>query len=96
MARAECIRIPRTRWTNSSFKNSFFATPDELIGTPLFLLFAYAGTEVANIQSMAIQSKANTSTGLDSNTTTGGDTGCSLGVLLYIGLFFGFSPMVNI
>ena len=89
--KAEVLRIPWTQWMNSSFKNHFVATIGEFIGTTLFLLFAFAGTEVANIQS-----KAAANTGSDSNTTTGAATGFNVGVLLYISLIFGFSLMVNV
>ena len=89
--RAEVLRIPWTQWMHSSVKNHFVATMGEFIGTTLFLFFAFAGTEVANIQS-----KANPSTGSDSNTTTGAATGFNVGVLLYISLIFGFSLMVNV
>ncbi|KLU92010.1 aquaporin [Magnaporthiopsis poae ATCC 64411] len=46
--RAEVLRIPWTQWMNSDFKNHFVATIGEFIGTTMFLLFAFAGTEVAN------------------------------------------------
>ncbi|KAI8628247.1 aquaporin [Xylariaceae sp. FL1651] len=71
---------------DSSIKNHFVASLGEFIGTTLFLLFAFAGTEVANIQSRA---------GND-NSTTGGATGFNVSVQLYIALIFGFSLMVNV
>ncbi|KAL8313327.1 hypothetical protein RB597_006002 [Gaeumannomyces tritici] len=46
--RAEVLRIPWTQWMNSDIKNHFVATMGELIGTTMFLLFAFAGTGVAN------------------------------------------------
>ena len=52
----------------------------------MFLFFAFAGTQVANIGS----------TSNDANTTTGADTGFSPGVLQYIALVFAFSLMVNV
>src|SRR4051812_16915942 len=51
----------------------------------MFLFFAFAGTQVANIQSNS-----------SSNTTTGGDTGFNISVYLYISVIFGFSLMVNV
>ena len=51
----------------------------------MFLFFAFAGTQVANIQSTAA-----------GNTTTGGDTGFNVSVYLYISIIFGFSLMVNV
>jgi len=55
------------------------------VGTFLFLFFAFAGTQVANI-----------GTGNSSdNSTTGGATGFNPAALLYISLCFGFSLMVN-
>ncbi|KAI1869124.1 hypothetical protein JX265_002958 [Neoarthrinium moseri] len=88
--KAEVLRLPWTEWMNSNFKNHFVASLGEFIGTTLFLLFAFAGTEVANIQSKAGDSAS------DSNTTTGGATGFDVSVLLYISLIFGFSLMVNV
>ncbi|KAI0202848.1 aquaporin-like protein [Astrocystis sublimbata] len=88
--RKEVLRLPWVQWMNSDFKNHFVATLGELIGTTMFLLFAYAGTEVANIRSEAGNA------GSDSNTTTGQATGFNVGVLLYISLAFGFSLMVNV
>jgi aquaporin related protein len=46
--KAEVLRLPWTQWMNSDFKNHFVATMGEFIGTTMFLLFAFAGTEVAN------------------------------------------------
>ncbi|CAJ2511198.1 Uu.00g068230.m01.CDS01 [Anthostomella pinea] len=88
--KGEILRIPLTQWMNSNFKNHFVATIGEFIGTTMFLLFAFAGTEVANIQSDAGSSSA------DSNSTTGAATGFNVAVLLYISLIFGFSLMVNV
>ncbi|KAK7977924.1 hypothetical protein PG996_003975 [Apiospora saccharicola] len=55
-------------------------------------LFAFGGTEVANIQSQANNDNNNS----DSNTTTGGSTGFDVSVLLYISVIFGMSLMVNV
>ena len=52
----------------------------------MFLWFAFAGTQVANIPS---GDSAN-------NSTSGGATGFSAIVLLYIAIVFGFSLMVNV
>lgn len=84
--KVEALRLPLTRWMNSGFKNHFVATLGELVGTTMFLLFAFAGTEVANIRSQASSD----------TTTTGGTTGFNLSVLLYISIIFGFSLMVNV
>jgi aquaporin related protein len=51
----------------------------------MFLFFAFAGTQVANIQSNAA-----------GKTTTGDDTGFNVSVYLYISIIFGFSLMVNV
>lgn len=65
--------------------SDFVAAIGEFVGTTMFLFFAFAGTQVANIGA-----------GTGSNTTTGGDTGFSPIVLLYIAVAFGFSLMVNV
>ncbi|KAI8668863.1 hypothetical protein NCS57_00699300 [Fusarium keratoplasticum] len=83
--KAQVMRLPLTQWMNSDFKNHFVASLGEFIGTTMFLFFAFAGTEVANIQS-------NTS----AKTTTGESTGFSVSTLLYISIIFGFSLMVNV
>lgn len=51
----------------------------------MFLFFAFAGTQVANIQTAA-----------KDNTTSGGATGFNIAVYLYISVIFGFSLMVNV
>ncbi|ORY56141.1 aquaporin [Pseudomassariella vexata] len=90
--KAAALRLPGTHWVNSNFKNHFVASMGEFIGTTLFLFFAFAGTEVANIQSRA----NNSNNSSDSNSTTGGATGFDISVLLYISIIFGFSLMVNV
>lgn len=82
----EVLRLPLTEWMHSDIKNHFVAALGELVGTTMFLFFAFTGTEVANIQSRASAEQ----------TTTGGDTGFDVAVLLYISLSFGFSLMVNV
>ncbi|CAH0040122.1 unnamed protein product [Clonostachys rhizophaga] len=82
----EVMRLPLTEWMNSDVKNHFVASLGEFVGTLMFLFFAFAGTEVANIGS---QSNSD-------NTTTGEATGFSVATLLYISLSFGFSLMVNV
>jgi aquaporin related protein len=51
----------------------------------MFLFFAFAGTQVANIKSNASGDTASTST-----TTSGGATGFNIAVYLYISVIFGF------
>ncbi|KAJ4407736.1 hypothetical protein N0V91_003706 [Didymella pomorum] len=82
----EVMRLPWTMWMNSNAKNHFVAFIGEFVGTTMFLFFAFAGTQVANIGS---------GDGV-SNTTTGAATGFSPTVLLYISVVFGFSLMVNV
>lgn len=69
----------------------FVATIGEFVGTTMFLFFAFAGTQVANIQSGAATDSNSTS-----NTTSGGATGFNVSVYLYISVIFGFSLMVNV
>ena len=82
----EVMRLPWTMWMNSNAKNHFVAFIGEFVGTTMFLFFAFAGTQVANIGA---------GDGV-SNTTTGAATGFSPTVLLYISVVFGFSLMVNV
>lgn len=63
----------------------FVAAIGEFVGTTMFLFFAFAGTQVANVNASSSE-----------NTTTNQDTGFSPIVLLYIAISFGFSLMVNV
>jgi aquaporin related protein len=83
----EVMRLPWTMWMNSNAKNHFVAFIGEFVGTTMFLFFAFAGTQVANIGSTASD---------ESNTTTGEATGFNATVLLYVSVVFGFSLMVNV
>ncbi|KEQ76466.1 aquaporin-like protein [Aureobasidium namibiae CBS 147.97] len=56
----------------------------EFVGTTMFLFFAFAGTQVANIQTAT------------TTTTTNATNGFSPIVLLYTAVSFGFSLMVNV
>jgi aquaporin related protein len=65
-------------------KNEIVAGMSEFIGTVLFLMFAFGGTNVANVPA---DNSGNTSV----NVTSGSNTT----ILLYIALCFGFSLTVN-
>ncbi|KAK2625902.1 hypothetical protein QTJ16_005214 [Diplocarpon rosae] len=79
------IRPKWTKWMNSDAKNHTVAFMGEFVGTFMFLFFAFAGTQVANI---GVGDSTNQS-------TTGSATGFNPATLLYIALSFGFSLMVN-
>lgn len=79
-------RIGWALFLNSGIKNHLVATLGELIGTTMFLFFAFAGTVVANINSPSDQNL----------TTTGLTTGWNVTKLLYVAFAFGFSLMVNV
>lgn len=83
----DVMRLPWMIWMGSNAKNHFVAFIGEFVGTTMFLFFAFSGTQVANIGSSASP---------DDKTTTGGETGFSPQVLLYIALVFAFSLMVNV
>ncbi|TVY92793.1 Aquaporin [Lachnellula willkommii] len=83
--RKQVMRLPWTHWMGSSGKNHFVASIGEFVGTTMFLFFAFAGTQVANIKSSA-----------SANTTSGAATGFDIAVYLYIAFIFGFSLMVNV
>jgi len=82
------MRLPYTEWMNSGIKEHFVATLAEFVGTVMFLFFAFAGTQVANINA------SNPSAAAASTTPTTGEF--SPTVLTYIALSFGFSLMVNV
>ncbi|QDS70607.1 hypothetical protein FKW77_000378 [Venturia effusa] len=79
------MRLPYLSWMGSTLKSHFVAALGEFVGTTMFLFFAFAGTQVANVGGRNKQSS-----------TTGSETGFSPEVLLYISLVFGFSLMVNV
>lgn len=80
------MRLPFTEWMNRSAKAHFVAALGEFMGTTMFLFFAFAGTQVANIGAGDNENQ----------TTTNASTGFSPIVLMYISLSFGFSLMVNV
>ncbi|KAF4302573.1 Major intrinsic protein [Botryosphaeria dothidea] len=80
------MRLPLIWWMNSEAKNHFVAALGEFVGTFMFLFFAFAGTQVANIGSQDNEQ----------NSTTGESTGFDVTVYLYIALIFAFSLMVNV
>ena len=77
---------PHNSISQLTFFADFVATIGEFVGTTMFLFFAFAGTQVANIGAQDSSQ----------NSTTGGATGFSPIVLLYIAVAFGFSLMVNV
>lgn len=56
--KAEVMRLPWLQWMHSDVKNHFVASLGEFVGTTMFLFFAFAATEVANIQSRANDSSS--------------------------------------
>lgn len=64
--KAEVMRLPWLQWMHSDVKNHFVASLGELVGTTMFLFFAFAATEVANIQSRANDSSSSS----DANTVS--------------------------
>ena len=81
------VRLPWTKWMNSTAKNHFVATIGEFVGTTMFLFLAFAGTQVAN---------SGTHESTDRSTTSSSSPALSPTVLLYISLSFSLSLMVNV
>jgi len=75
-------RLRRALFPSSSAKSHLVATLGELLGTTMFLFFAFAATEVASVNSPDSRSEEL--------------IGFNLGKLLYISFAFGFSLMVNV
>ncbi|KAK6540646.1 hypothetical protein TWF694_008041 [Orbilia ellipsospora] len=48
------VRIKGLGWMNIELKNEFVAAIGEYVGTVLFLFFAFAGTQVANVPAAAV------------------------------------------
>jgi aquaporin related protein len=70
---------------SKTLKGHFVAAIGEFVGTTMFLFFAFAGTQVANVGGQTAD-----------QSTTNANNGFSPQVLLYIALSFGFSLMVNV
>jgi len=77
---------PSTQCRKLTCITDFVAAVGEFVGTTMFLFFAFAGTQVANVGSQNSQN----------NSTTNASTGFSPIVLTYVSLSFGFSLMVNV
>ncbi|KAF8860120.1 aquaporin-like protein [Acephala macrosclerotiorum] len=69
------------KWMHSDAKNHAVAVIGEFVGATLFLFFAFAGTQTANINSKAERNVASGS--------------ADIAALLYISMSFGLSLMVN-
>ncbi|KAH9212224.1 aquaporin-like protein [Leptodontidium sp. 2 PMI_412] len=74
-------RLPSLNWAPDHARNHLVATIAEFAGTTLFLLFAFAGTQVALNAHPSEKSKVGATSHVDQ--------------LLYISLCFGFSLTVN-
>lgn len=72
-------RLPLVKHLSPSAKNHLVAVISEFVGTFLFLLFAYGGTNAVNI----------------APTSSGDDLNADPAKLLYISLCFGMSLAVN-
>ncbi|KAI9889258.1 MAG: hypothetical protein M1814_005633 [Vezdaea aestivalis] len=79
-------RLPFFNRIPATYRNHIVAAAGEFIGTFLFLFFAFAGTQVANVQSAP---EAN-------GEIAPARTGSNPAQLLYISLCFGFSLAVNV
>lgn len=82
----DIFALPLMGWLKGPIRNHFVAFLGEVVGTTLFLFFAFAGTVVANV---GAQESA-------TNTTTNATVGFSPIVNLYVSVAFGFSLMVNV
>ena len=83
-------RLTGYRWIPNKIRNHFIALFAELVGTFLFLFFAFAATQIANEASAAqLQASSNADRSRSANAP-------NLGSLLYISLAFGFSLAVNV
>jgi len=80
----DSVRIPGIHLLPDKVRNHLVAVTGEFIGTFLFLLLAFSGTQIANAASNG-QILANPASAIIPNT----------GVLIYISLSFGFSLTVN-
>lgn len=76
---------------NTTFKNHFVATIGEIVGTFLFLFFAFGATQVSQTTSLSSSGDGNAVTDTSSSKEDGADTS----KLLYVALGFGFSLTVN-
>lgn len=82
----EVLRLPFTQWIKGSVRAHFVAVIAELVGTFMFLWFAFAGANVANTGAKK---------SADSNANIA-DVGSSPIVQIYIAFSFGFSLLVNV
>ncbi|KAL9113463.1 MAG: hypothetical protein Q9227_002504 [Pyrenula ochraceoflavens] len=83
--RKEVIKLPWYQLMESNLKNHVVAALGELVGTTMFLFFAFAGTAVASIPA-----------GTGGSNPSPASSGFSIEVQMYISLAFGFSLMVNV
>lgn len=83
------VRKPHHAPTKLVVKNHFVAMVGEFVGTTLFLLIAFGGTNIANVPSTSVTGA--TTAGQDGSTAAAVNTSS----LLYIALSFGFSLAVN-
>lgn len=77
-------RLPGTQWLPQPLKNHIIGMLGEFVGTFLFLFFAFAASQVANMAAAANPPATRAAVGAPNVT-----------VALYIALAFGFSLAVN-
>jgi aquaporin related protein len=77
-------RLPGTAWLPQPIKNHIIGMLGEFVGTFLFLFFAFAATQVANMAAAA-----------NPPATRGAVGAPNVSVGLYVALAFGFSLAVN-